>query len=458
MKIGVTAKLFAAVLASCAIVVLMYGTAAELSFQRGFLGYLNQQGVDRMDVVLPRLASAYRAHGNWNFLRGDLRDWFDLLPPEPDPARKGSGPPVSDQTGATNRFALLGPDFTIVIGHPRAGKDSIRKPVIVDGATVGWLAMVPFEKALDPSDLRFAQEQRRMWWLTGALSVAVAALLAGLVSRALLRRMHDLKDATQRLVVGNFSTRVRDDARDELGELARDFNQMAAALERNESARRRFMADISHELRTPLGVIRAEVEAIQDGIRPLDVQSLRPVDQRVRGLEKLVDDLHTLAVTDVGAMTYEQLPIDLAVLVDSTLEPLRPRFRDAGLGLRWTVSASPLRIRGDERRLHQLFSNLLENSLRYTDLGGAVELGCSKQGNRIVIVLDDSAPTVHPDKLARLFERFYRASAGGRNAAGGSGLGLAICRNIVEAHGGTIAASVSWLGGLRITIHLPEAA
>jgi two-component system sensor histidine kinase BaeS len=457
MKLGVTAQLFAAVLASCAIVLLMYGIATEIGFQRGFLGYLNEQGRDRMEVVLPRLESAYREHGDWTFMRGELQGWFAFLPPEPDPARKGSGPPVSDQTGATNRFALLGPDFKVIVGHPLAGEDSIRKPVVVDGATVGWLAMVPFEKALGANDLRFAHEQRRMWGLVGALSVAVAALLAGLVSRTLLRRMHDLKDATDRMVIGQFATRVRDDARDELGELARDFNRMAAALEHNEGMRRNFMADISHELRTPLAVIRAEVEAIQDGIRPLAATSLEPVERHVRRLEKLVDDLHTLAVTDVGALSYERHPLDLATLLDATLTPLRARLTDAGLRLRLCVAPGPLRINGDERRLDQLFSNLLENSLRYTDLGGSVEINCTREGAQFVVVFDDSAPTVHPDKLPRLFERFYRADQGDPGTNRGSGLGLAICRNIVEAHGGTIQATMSWLGGLRVTIVLPEA-
>ncbi len=458
MKLGITAKLFAAVLASCAIVLTMYGVAAEGSFQRGFLGYLDAQGEARMEVVLPRLANAYRTHGNWSFLRGELREWFDLLPPLPDPARRASGPPISDQTGATNRFALLGPDFQVIIGHPRAGRDSIRKPIVVDGRTVGWLAMVPFEKVLDAGDLRFASEQRRMWWLTGALSIAVAALLAGLVSRALLRRVHDLKAATERLVVGSFATRVRDDARDELGDLARDFNRMANALERNESARRNFMADISHELRTPLGVVRAEVEAMQDGIRPLALSSLEPIEQHVRRLEKLVDDLHALAVTDIGALSYERHPLDLATLLETTLRPLGPRFADAGLSLRWTIAPEPLRINGDERRLHQLFTNLLENCLRYTDLGGAVEVDCASTGGSVIITFDDSAPTVHPDRLPRLFERFYRAAPRSHVAAPGSGLGLAICRNIAEAHDGTIEASLSRLGGLCVTIAFPEAA
>ncbi len=454
MRFGITAKLFSAVLASCAVVLLVYGVATELSFQRGFLGYLNEQGTQRLESTLPRVEAAYRAHGGWNFLNGDLRDWFDLLVPEPDPARKSIGPPISDQTGASNRFALLGPDFKLIIGHPAANRGSILRPVVVNGATVGWMAMVPFEKVIGADDMRFYQEQRRNRWFIGALAVVVAALLAGLTSRALLRRTHELKAATDRLVNGVYATRVGADGSDELSELGRDFNRMAAALEHNETTRRHFMADISHELRTPLAVIRAEVEAMQDGIRPMERGSLQPLDQETRHLGKLIDDLHDLSLTDVGTLAYQRGPLDLAMLLETTVAPMRDRFAAAGLHLRWRIMPGPARVNGDERRLHQLFANLLENSLRYTDLGGSVELCCERVSGGFVVTVDDSAPTVHPDKLPLLFERFYRAEPSGQR---GSGLGLAICRNIVAAHDGDIRATMSWLGGLRITVELPEA-
>lgn len=458
MRLGITAKLFSAVLASFAIVLLVYGSAAEIGFQRGFLGYLNEQGVERMGVIIPRLEMAYRTHGDWEFLRGDLRSWFNMLPPEHDPTRKSSGPPISDQTGATNRFALLGPDLQVIVGHPRGGQDSLRKPIFVDGDRVGWLAMVPFERAVDPGDMRFAQEQRRMWLLIGLLTIIVAAFLAALVSRTLLRRVHEMKVVTGKLLEGELSSRVPVGPRDELGELANDFNQMAAAFERNDTMRRNFMADISHELRTPLGVIRAEIEAMEDGIRPLALSSLAPVDQHARRLEKLVDDLHTLAVTDAGAMNYERNPVDLSLLLNGTLSSWKLRFTDAGLSLQSTVEPGPLPLVGDERRLHQLFSNLLENSLRYTNAGGMLQVSCARRLEGLIVSFDDSAPTVPEDKLPHLFERFYRADLASRGSNRGSGLGMAICRNIVEAHGGYIQARRSELGGLRIVLILPEAA
>jgi two-component system sensor histidine kinase BaeS len=458
MRLGITAKLFSAVLASCAVVLLVYGVTAEISFQRGFLGYLNEQGSQRMETVLPRLENAYRLHGNWDFLRGDVRGWFALLPPEHDPARKKIGPPISDQTGATNRFALLNPAYEVVIGHPAADREAILRPIVVDGHTVGWLAMVQFEKVIGADDMRFYKEQRRMWWLIGAFSIVIAAILAGLMSRAFLRRLHELAAATQRLLSGHYATRVRTSSRDELGELGRDFNRMAAALAHNEGARRNFMADISHELRTPLAVIRAEVEGIQDGFRPMHTDSLVPLDEQLHRLERLIDDLHDLSLTDVGTLSYRRVPLDLTTLLNATLLPMRERFAAAELRLQWTLAQGPLRIHGDERRLHQLFANLLENALRYTDAGGKVEVQCARGQDGFTITFDDSAPAVDAQKLPRLFERFYRVETAGRHASRGSGLGLAICRNIAAAHEGRIEATVSSLGGLRITVTLPEAA
>lgn len=459
MRIGLAAKLFLAVLTACAVVLLVNGVAAQLSFQRGFLGYLNEQGAQRMEMVVPRLANAYRAHRSWEFLRGDLKAWFELMRPDPDPGRASTGPPIPDQTGAVARFSLLDPDYGVVIGHPAAVKQSILRPVIVDGKTVGWMAMIPFEKAIASYDVRFYEAQRQMWWLIGGLSVLVAVVLAGLLSRTLVRRVYALMAATRQLVAGKYATRVDIGARDELDELGGDFNRMAEALEHNERARRLFMADISHELRTPLAVIRAEVEAIQDGIRPMNPAALNPVEEQIARLGKLLDDLHDLSLTDVGTLAYRRVPLDLAPLLDATLGAVQDRYATAQLQLSWRIAPGPLRVDGDERRLQQLFANLLENSLRYTDRHGRVEVQCERQdGGGFRITFDDSAPSVDAQHLQRLFERFYRVEASRRRATGGSGLGLAICRNIVSAHDGSIRADPSPLGGLRITIDLLELA
>jgi two-component system, OmpR family, sensor histidine kinase BaeS len=457
MRIGIRTKLFVFLLVACAAVVVVQAGAMRFVFARGFLGYLNQQGRAHVEEMLPRVAAAYAAHGDWQFLRQDFRNWMELVLPiarEPgvDPAPQLAS---SDQTGALARIGLLDAQLRRVVGNPSVGPDSIRLPVTVDGRIVGWVAMVPFEDVLPKDDARFLERQFKALTLIGLGSIAVAALLTFVLSRALLRRVRGMAGATQRLAAGDYASRIEVGSNDELGHLAKDFNRMAQTLEHTERARRTFMADISHELRTPLAVLRAELEAIQDGIRSTTAQSVDAMHAEVGRLGKLVDDLHDLSLTDIGAMTYRRTPIDVATVLRAAVGSMQGRLEAEGLELRVRIAQAPLSISGDERRLQQLAANLLENSLRYTDRGGVVQVRADRHEGGVRIVVEDGAPGVPLDKLEKLFERFYRVEGSRNRASGGSGLGLAICRNIVEAHEGRIQAQASPFGGLRIVIDLP---
>jgi len=457
MKVGITAKLFLFFLLACAAVVVVHGAAIRLVVERGFLGYLQQQGRMRMEEVAPRLEQAYAVRGSWDFLRVDFREWVDLVSPF---LREQGGDPAprlasSDQTGALARMGLLDADMRRVVGNPDVDANSIRIPIVVEGRTVGWVAMVPFEAVLPKKDERFLEQQFKALTMVGLGSILVAAMLTFFLARALLRRVRDMAQATHQLAAGDYASRIAAGANDELGALARDFNRMAQTLDHNERARRGFMADISHELRTPLAVLRAQLEAIQDGIRTPTVQATNAMHLQVERLGRLVNDLHALSLSDIGAMTYRRAPIDVATVLHAAAFSMQGRLEAASLRLALQIVPVPLTISGDEPRLHQLFGNLLENSLRYTDGGGVVQVSCARQSTNALIVVEDGAPGVPEDKLEKLFERFYRVEASRNRATGGSGLGLAICRNIVEAHEGRITASASQLGGLRIAIELP---
>jgi two-component system, OmpR family, sensor histidine kinase BaeS len=460
MKPGITVKLFLAVLAACAVVLAVNGVATRITFERGFLGYLNDQGVGRMEHLLPRLRGAYAEHGSWDFVRGNPDVWFNLM--RPSEADTGDftlrAPPVSDQSGAVFRFALLDARGRQVIGNPNIDDEAIRRAIVLDGKTVGWMAMVPFQRVLAANERRFVEQQQRRWWVIGIASVLVAALLAWLLSRTLLGRVRGLAGAIHHLAAGDYETRIAQSGSDELGRLAQDVNRLADTLASTEQNRRTFMADISHELRTPLAVLRAELEAIQDGIRPMQPASLAPLQAEVQQLGKLIDDLHELALTQSGVLAYRLAAIDLDAVLQTTLAGMRGRFTAAGLALQADIEAVPLIVDGDERRLQQLFANLLENALRYTDRGGQVRVRLCRSAGRIETVIEDSAPGVDADGRARLFERFYRVDASRNRASGGSGLGLAICRNIVLAHGGQIRAEASPLGGLQVVVTLAAAA
>lgn len=218
--------------------------------------------------------------------------------------------------------------------------------------------------------------------------------------------------------------------------------------------RRDFMADISHELRTPLAVLRGELEAIQDGVRQFTPESVASLQAEVGTLTKLVDDLHQLSMSDEGALAYQKTSVDLIPLLEVAGGAFRERFASRGLTLHFSLPDSVM-VFGDPDRLMQLFNNLLENSLRYTDSGGSLHISAEQRDNMLLLTFADSAPGVRDEQLQKLFERFYRTEGSRNRASGGSGLGLAICDNIVQAHNGRIRASHSPFGGLSITVELP---
>ncbi|WP_211466843.1 sensor histidine kinase efflux regulator BaeS [Collimonas silvisoli] len=454
MKISISAKIFLAVLTACAAVLLAQALILRITVREDFFDYLNAQGLDRMDETLPRLAVAYRKSGSWDFLHDNFKAWIVLVMPQQKIDRLEIDPSIADQTGAIVRMGLLNKDLVRIAGNRFVDANSIRRPVIVDGQVVGWIAIVPFQKMLSPNETLFLAKQRKMWWIFGAASIGFIALFTFLLTYTLRQRVRRLAYGTHLLATGDYTSRIAIEASDEIGALAQDFNRMAQALEHNERARRTFMADISHELRTPLAVVRAELEAIQDGVRTSSKQSLEAMHQEVQQLGKLIDDLHDLALTDVGALAYRRMSIDVSTILYTALNGMRGRFDSAGLHLDVNIPTMPLIVSGDESRLQQLFANLLENTLRYTDTGGQVHISCLRTTNTVNIVIEDSAPGVPEEKISHLFDRFYRVESSRNRANGGSGLGLAICRNIVEAHDGKISVGASRLGGLRISIAL----
>jgi two-component system sensor histidine kinase BaeS len=222
-----------------------------------------------------------------------------------------------------------------------------------------------------------------------------------------------------------------------------------------ERSRKQWVADTSHELRTPLSVLRAQLEALHDGVRPATSEHLALLLRQVQSLSQLVDDLYALACADSARLPYAMGSLAVWSVVDETWRSFAERFRTQALAT--SIAAPPGRpmMRGDGDRLRQVLGNLLENSVRYTEAGGRVELAGGTDGGQLRICLDDSAPGVPEPLLDRLGERFFRAEPSRSRAFGGAGLGLAMSRQIVEAHGGQMAFSGSPLGGLRVTIALP---
>jgi two-component system sensor histidine kinase BaeS len=326
---------------------------------------------------------------------------------------------------------------------------------MVQGKQVGTLGLVAPRILNDLRIRHFVSEQHQTLFLTALCIAAGAALLSLPLAGRMVRRIMALAKATNRLASGAYDIRVPAGSCDELGQLARDFNQLAQTLESNEQLRRRWVADISHELRTPLAVLRGEVEAVQDGVRSLSPQTMEVLHAEIMHLSRLVEDLYELALADIGALTYRKTELDWAQLVALTVEAHREQFAARNLGLHFSGPQNGLPLFGDGERLRQLLANLLQNTLRYTDADGRLEVVLQARQEDYLLTFSDTAPGVPPQSLERLFDRLYRVEGSRNRTHGGAGLGLALCKSIVEAHGGRIQAAASSLGGLQITIELP---
>ncbi|MGX7003160.1 ATP-binding protein [Caballeronia sp. KNU42] len=347
--------------------------------------------------------------------------------------------------------------------------DVALKPVVYNGKIVGWIAANAPNTLSDAADIAFQAQQARATWEIAGVAVIVAALVAMLLARIVLAPVKRLMIATHRLAGGDYTTRVAAGRRDELDRLAGDFNVLADSLQRAERSRRDFIADISHELRTPLAVLRGELEAIEDGVHAFDRHSLASLQNEVAMLNKLIEDLYELSLSDVGALSYRKVPADIGQLVRASVEAMRESFRAKTIALSLTLpepgpslqesanGVAGMIFQVDPARFVQLLKNLLLNSLRYTDPGGSVCVSVSVGPRGWQLDIQDSLPGVPVEALPHLFERLYRVDESRSRQSGGAGLGLALCRAIVTAHGGTIEARPSPLGGVWITAHFePE--
>jgi len=354
-----------------------------------------------------------------------------------------------------NRLFLLDEQKTRVAGAVTSPDTQYRiEPVEVAGKVIGWLGFIPARVSLPWEAQRFLHNQARMLAVSLVIALALAAILGFVLARHLSRPVRDLASVVEALTRGEYAERAVIRTGDEIGTLGRDVNRLAETLEKNRTARRRWMADIAHELRTPVAILKGEIEALEDGVRPVNEQTTASLREEVDHLARLVDDLQTLALSDAGALNLQMESVNFSVITCQSGEAYRARLAERGIELRLNVGEGII-LDADPQRLKQLLNNLLENCCRYVDKGGRVILSLAAKDKTVVLNLDDSGPGLETEQMERLFERFYRVEGSRSRLTGGSGLGLAICRNIVETHQGSIRAENSSMGGLRIHVELP---
>lgn len=496
MKLKLIHKLLLAMFACTALVLVLVTLVTQASIGRGFVDFLQQQERSQVEKIAPELAGWYASHGGWQSLRDEPRQFYlmviqSLLEDsgsrfEPGPGwspgfmrGRGRGPGGSGAASGLNRASgqagpgpgaspgrrnalpqriyLLDNEGLPVVGSassPRQGAADQRIAVSLDGETVGWLGIQPIEAVNLPEEQAFIAQLRESLAIGLGLGLVIAVVLAWLLARHLSGPVNRVAKGIRALAGGNYHYRVPSRGADEISRLGDHVNRLSTALAEHETARKRWMSDMAHELRTPLAIISGELEAMADGIRPLNARQLASVQEEVKHLALLVDDLHSLALTDSGALAYKMASLDFVDVIELSVDAFRGRAVDKQLDLTWERPDRALTVNGDEQRLRQLLNNLLDNAVRYTDAGGHIKVEIEMSDPMVRLVISDTAPGADEKECEQLFDRLYRQEASRNRNSGGSGLGLAICRNIVSAHGGEINARPGPLGGLEVTVML----
>jgi two-component system, OmpR family, sensor histidine kinase BaeS len=387
-RLGIRDQIWLLLLAAVLLTALAIGGVVAWNLRAGFGDYLRARDAQQASRLAQLVAQWSEQDPPMNWLRGDPAAMRRLM--EEFSRREGlrvptAGPPSPEQAapGAPRRSPMggsIGPRTQIhdaqdqwVAGRGQpVGYPILREPIVLKGQTIGWVRVTiqPDEEGVDASFLK-----RQYLGLGAAALTAVLAslLLGGWVARRWSQPLGDVQEAARRISLGELDVRVVARGSREIHALAHDINHMAQSLKQLEESRRAWIAQNSHELRTPLAVLLGEIESVQDGVRKASPEVMENLREEVMQLTRLVNDLHLLSVADMGALPCEFLEGDASASLQRIADRYEPRLASHGLTLK-THGPRSMPACWDFGRIEQLLINLLENSLRYTDAPGRVQL------------------------------------------------------------------------------------
>jgi signal transduction histidine kinase len=454
-------KLLAAFVAVAAVAVAVVAIAATRATDSAFTQYVRQGQTARLQQLQQTLADYYTRNRSWAGVQSLLES--TALPNGRMGQGMGAGRGGSPM--AMNAQAILTDPQGVVIaavgasgvGQRLSTRDiAAGLPVTVDGHTVGLLlaegAGVSSFSGLEQS---FISNVNRGSLLASLLAGGLAVVIGLVVSRRITAPLTSMTQAAQAMAHGDLGQRVRVDSTDEVGRLAEAFNTMAASVARAEQLRRDLVADVAHELRTPIAVLRADLEAVQDGVYQPTVERIGALREEVDLLARLVADLQELSLAEAGQLTLERQPTDLKQLCEQVVAAMEPQAAARGVGLVVAQPAASAISVVDADRIRQVLRNLVGNALRHTPAGGSVTLDCQINRRLATLTVCDTGAGIAADDLPYIFDRFYRGERSRSRASGGAGLGLAIVKQLVEAHSGQVRVESNPGHGATFYVSLP---
>ena len=490
-------KLFAIFFLSSTFLVVSLVLFIQWTIGKGMVEYVNARELRELQPLAQNLAQIYQREQSWDRLLGQHRRFERLIEsnlqdsefqiPDARPPRGGLGrdgspprhkeydsieglagkrppPPGEFGRGPEASYALLDENKQYIVGRYPPELNYSFIDILVGQRSVGFVAVSKRDHLVAGYELNFVNQQQSYLLLLALGLLALTLLIVLPLAKHLITPIRQLAQAMSRLTQGDYQPRLDLQRKDEFSRLSRDFNELAMTLERNDNARKRWLADISHELRTPVAVLKGEIEAILDGVRPLSMQQIESAHDELKQLERLIEDLQELTRTGLGAMAYNKSELALGEFLKTEVVKYQATLAEQNIQLTVNVPEDRLSVFADPERLHQLFGNLCTNIAKYAGQETCARVSLLVENGLAKILVEDSGPGVEEQHFAHLFDHLYRVENSRNRTTGGSGLGLSICKQIVEAHQGQIFATRSSLatpskgpthGGLAIHIHLP---
>lgn len=470
-------KLFLILFSFSLLLVAVLVLLIQWSIDKGMIEYVNSKELETLAPLTVALASEYEKENNWSTLVGQHKKFTGILfsrlkdtrflPPPPPPRHRRPPPEFEGEVMDARRppppneqgkYALLDNKGKLIVGHYNEEFEYTKMAIRFDNENVGWLVIPERHQITSGYELDFIEQQNHYLWIIALIAMILVVLVTLPLARHLVEPIKLIMQGMHKLTQGEYSQRVDVNRKDELGELGRDFNELATTLDKNENARKRWLANISHELRTPVAILRGELEAMLDDVRPLNKNNIDSANDEVKHLQRLIDDLHQLTSADIGGMHYRKKVSNLTSWLNGEVSKYNGYLAAKDMSLEIQIEDVEANVFADTTRLCQLFDNLINNSIKYSQASLvklSLEIDKCATGSLVIVKIEDNGVGVAEQHLPHLFEYLYRVEDSRNRATGGAGLGLSICAHIVAAHHGKIYAQQSEIGGLAIIIELP---
>lgn len=466
--VSIKIKVFLLLLLISSVLIGVMAVLMQIGVNRGFEQY--KQSIEQAfnHRVTKTLEWFYRKNQGWERLRNNPQYWYHLLNRSGFKAAKGLpfklGEVLIDELEDKERlrsfmpeYALFDSDKQLLVGEVLWPADQHQQVKILPlrhrRQTVGYLLSDGQQIATLTQDRKFNAHIRRQLLVMALAMLLLSTVLTIPITNYLSRPIEAVNQVVKQAALGDYSVKLKLNRTDEVGQMARNINRLNETLSSNVELQKTQMAEIAHELRTPIAVILAEIEAIQDGVHQADSENIGLLHDQISNLRNIVNDLYDLSISEPGALRYRMEQVNLLPLIEQILTAHKATFEQRQLNISVQSREACLNAYADQQRFRQLLNNILSNSIKYTAIGGTIQLQLKQDTEFVEISIADSAPGIDQVQIKQIFQRFYRRPG---QQERGSGLGLAIAKNIVKAHHGSIVAEASELGGIVIHIKLPK--